>query len=218
MKVSAKHFKMRLFGGSGLFLSSMIASLCITANPVFANVSHVVENGYLIGANNVDVGGVKYDVRFSSNTFVSLFSGAPMAFQSSPELAQEASYAMLNQVFVDGPAGDFSRAPGRVAGCWNAPYTCYIYTPWRRFLDNATAPPAEMVALSLLFVSSTDWADPNFDQIIYSNEFALDQGSGYRTWAVWSLSTVAAIPEPQTYALALAGLSVVGWMARRRRA
>jgi hypothetical protein len=29
---------------------------------------------------------------------------------------------------------------------------------------------------------------------------------------------VAAIPEPETYALMLAGLGLVGWMARRRKA
>jgi PEP-CTERM motif len=29
--------------------------------------------------------------------------------------------------------------------------------------------------------------------------------------------TVTAVPEPETYALMLGGLSLVGWMARRRR-
>jgi hypothetical protein len=32
------------------------------------------------------------------------------------------------------------------------------------------------------------------------------------------LSAVAAVPEPETYAMALAGLGVIGWVARRARA
>jgi hypothetical protein len=38
---------------------------------------------------------------------------------------------------------------------------------------------------------------------------------GFETFFVAN-STVAAIPEPETYALMLAGLALVGWMARRR--
>ena len=36
--------------------------------------------------------------------------------------------------------------------------------------------------------------------------------------AVFNVGTAAAVPEPETYALMLAGLSIVGFMARRRRA
>ena len=36
--------------------------------------------------------------------------------------------------------------------------------------------------------------------------------------AVFDVTTAPAIPEPETYALMLAGLGVVGFMARRRRA
>jgi hypothetical protein len=33
-----------------------------------------------------------------------------------------------------------------------------------------------------------------------------------------NLSFTAAVPEPQTYALMLGGLGLIGWMARRRKA
>ncbi|MDO9011164.1 MAG: FxDxF family PEP-CTERM protein [Gallionella sp.] len=34
---------------------------------------------------------------------------------------------------------------------------------------------------------------------------------------IWSVSTVSPIPEPETYAMLLAGLGLVGFMARRRK-
>jgi hypothetical protein len=49
--------------------------------------------------------------------------------------------------------------------------------------------------------------------------------SGYRTydqddttiWVQWTESPVGAIPEPETYAMLLAGLGLLGWHARRRK-
>ena len=43
-------------------------------------------------------------------------------------------------------------------------------------------------------------------------------GSGGSNWGTWiSEVTVAAVPEPETYAMLLAGLAIVGAMARRRQ-
>ena len=44
----------------------------------------------------------------------------------------------------------------------------------------------------------------------FQNGFRISQGGG-------SVNFTAPVPEPETYALMLAGLSVVGWAARRRR-
>ena len=55
--------------------------------------------------------------------------------------------------------------------------------------------------------SSTNWL------------FAYEDGSDfdYNDMAVKVESINAAIPEPETYALMLAGLSAMGWVARRRK-
>ena len=38
------------------------------------------------------------------------------------------------------------------------------------------------------------------------------------SWALWTITPAAPVPEPETYALMLAGLGLVSWAARRRRA
>ena len=48
----------------------------------------------------------------------------------------------------------------------------------------------------------------------YSGQF---QGLGDEAWAVNSLAIATPVPEPQTYALMLAGLGVLGFLARRRK-
>ena len=48
--------------------------------------------------------------------------------------------------------------------------------------------------------------------------FYWDSNFGDNTEHITASVTVGVIPEPETYALMLAGLGLVGWMARRRRA
>ncbi|MEC5386784.1 PEP-CTERM sorting domain-containing protein [Uliginosibacterium sp. H3] len=48
----------------------------------------------------------------------------------------------------------------------------------------------------------------------YYGKFAVDEAAGTLTWT----TTVAAVPEASTYAMLLAGLGMIGLMARRRRA
>ena len=48
-------------------------------------------------------------------------------------------------------------------------------------------------------------------------QFANGKSLNYYAWAVRPGDVAAPIPEPETYALLLAGLGLVGWAARRRR-
>jgi len=48
-------------------------------------------------------------------------------------------------------------------------------------------------------------------------EFANNQYGNYTTFTTQALSAVAAVPEPETYAMMLAGLGIMGAVARRRR-
>jgi len=66
--------------------------------------------------------------------------------------------------------------------------------------------PADTVS-----IGSSSWGVPNF--------LVLGNGMGNNLFSdvSWSASLVSAIPEPETYAMLLTGLGLMGFVARRRR-
>ena len=52
---------------------------------------------------------------------------------------------------------------------------------------------------------------------IAGQAFASNQYGNYSTFTTNAVSAIAAVPEPETYAMLLAGLGLVGFVARRRK-
>lgn len=76
-----------------------------------------------------------------------------------------------------------------------------------------TAPPPDPTAL-LLNLVGTYSVDRTFSDL--GSIWASGPGGGQFTFQVDSL-TIAAVPEPETHALMLAGFCLVGWVAKRRK-
>jgi hypothetical protein len=185
-----------------LFLATLLVLVfCLAASANAATLN--VVGGLLRGASNVDVGGDLYDVVFTDGTCIALFSGCDSNsdFAFTTEAAGlAAATALADQVFLDGPEGNFDTLPGLTFGCGDAT-TCEAYIPYvtngttvlAARMRNKAPPGSDVISANLLLTVST-----------------IDMSSDSATYAVFT-----AVPEPSTGLLVAAGL--VGLAAKRRR-
>jgi hypothetical protein len=114
------------------FIFSVIAgSMILVVSAANASVILVTQGDQLIGADNVNVNGVLYDARFVEGTCEEVYGSciqSSFTFTDSPT-AFAASEALVNDVFVDGPAGMFDSSPILTLGCDIAD-RCDALTPY----------------------------------------------------------------------------------------
>ena len=167
----------------------------------------VDSGGNLLGANDVNVDGALYDVRFTDGPCTELFMGCDEAsdftFNTSAG-AESASQALLDQVFVDGALGAFDSRPILTAGCDSAG-DCLIYTPY--------APRIPGFDLDVWYAVND--ANELFDGKFPVPLAAITSAGVNEAWAVWTPVAIA-VPEPGTLALLSIGLFGMG-LARRRK-
>jgi hypothetical protein len=159
----------------------------------------------LLGASNVDVGGVLYDVMFVGGTCASVYSGCDELSDFPFADPTAASQALLDQVLLDGELGAFDSNPALTNGC---PFDlCEVLTPW--FFD-----PSDD-ALVFLSKAQNEGPTTGFDYV-GSVEFSaafFDTAGTQFVFAVWT-----PVPEPSTALLLTAGLIALGGRRRPARA
>lgn len=169
----------------------------------------VNEEGSLIGANGVIVEGVEYNVRFSDGSCQELFNGCddPNDFVLDATTAFSASDALLNQVFLDGPLGNFDSEPGLTNGC-EPNFRCIFLVPFSeedgRAGQNNETLSRDVTSNALIGFIEVD----GVDGMLYSSSLA--ESSSTLTIAAFRL-----IPEPGTVSLCLIGFAAVLFRSRR---
>lgn len=195
-----------------MYLSSVTAALFAVFAFVYPLTSHAAtlqidNSGQLLGADDVDVGGVLYDVDFLDGSCTALFDGCDASddFTFTTEVAaQTASTALLTQVFQDGPSGNFASDPSLTTGCETSP-VCNVFTPFETSGTNVGVIGYFNTLGSFEIVLAATSFDRNFDS-------ATDNTA---VFAAWEVSEAPAIPLPATGWLFLSGLAGLFFVKRR---
>jgi hypothetical protein len=175
------------------------------------------ESGALLGATGVLVGDRTYTVKFLDGTCQELFAGCSLedfTFKTL-ETASLAAQALLDQVFTDGPSGNFDSDPKLTNGCeasadrFNFCNVIIPYTFWtdgsvigRRALNNAITSlyPDLTGSMGILATLNTSGM------------------SNYAYATFFEEAPVSAVPLPGALPLAAAGFGIFGFLRRRARA
>lgn len=184
---------------------ALATTLGITSTPASAAVTHIVEFGELRGAKGVDVGGTFFDVVFSDGAYINY----PITLFTTKEAADAASAALLSQVFIN----VYDTVPRLTRGCENA-FSCNIETPY------AYDPVDQEYSLSRAFNGGALTLGGHIfeDAVIHAYALSSEGTSAATTLARWTPSAlISAVPEPETYAMFLAGLGLLGAVSRRSK-
>ncbi|MBT7758043.1 MAG: hypothetical protein HN732_12005 [Rhodospirillaceae bacterium] len=190
-----------------LVLVCLIAFAPIAKESNATVILNIDGDGQLLGAQNVDVGGVLYNVSFVENSCIAIFDGcdtiADFDFQTASD-ATEAAEALLEQVLLDSVDGLFDSEPSLVNGITGS-FSSHLMIPFA------------LTDIRAFFRSAFN---SNGSDVVGNGSFSVINNTNIDPTAVWVDFSLAPVGEPGAallLATALAGLFVRRWRYRERR-
>lgn len=192
-----------------MFKAACAAAIFVSGSAATA-ANLVVESGILTGAKNVDVGGKLYDVEFLDGTCEALFSGCDQTtdfgIQSQSD-ARAAAQALLDQVLLDGPLGNFDSDTSKTRGC-SSLTICGTAVPYSLNFNGVAVIFAENYPAGGLSDETSSLTFSGFN-------FASIPDLNFARFTPAAVTTP--VPESATWAMMIGGFGLLGAAARRRK-
>jgi len=195
---------------SSIICASVAALTFAAAAQAGAEPTLLVTDGILTGAKNVSVLGALYDVTFVDGSCRKEFNGCvePFTFQDA-EGATAAARALLDQVFVNSPAGDFDDYPDRIFGC-TARNECNSFIPYAiDYSDGAAA-----LAISIAVNGSLELQNYAYVRTGLTDDSIDFANIPLTNFARFQLASP--VPEPAVISLMMLGLGFLAVVRRRK--
>ena len=192
------------------FLMAALLALPLSANAA----TLIVQDGLLYGANDVDVDGTLFDIRFENGTCSEFYNGCD-DLSDIPLNAYSAMNALMDEILIDGPLGQFDAFPKLANICaLTSGVACIFSMP---FVDQYYSTIGIYQFYNAPELPNPDWyEDPWGDETVVSGGYP---GISPETPVnlKWTLSSerVTQVPLPATALLLMAGLGVLGGLRRR---
>ena len=196
-------------------VKSVLLSLLLAASALVLPISKaqatpilITDNGQLIGADNINVDGSFFDVRFVDGACADLFGGvcsrSNFTFQTQAD-GISAAAAIVDQIFNSAAGNPFNLDPSLTFGC-SSVVSCQIFIPINIFpglllnsaiAGNPTGPNASFGATT---------------NIRTTDSLALSSNS---VFASFTPSVAATVAEPSAILILLGGIFGL-WIKRRQ--
>ena len=180
---------------------AVVLGLTLWSAASHAATLRVDNSGTLLGATGVSIDGREYKVRLKDGSCDSVFFGCQeklFAFRSADD-ARQAGFALLNQVYVDGAAGNFDTG-FNIAGCSTGPGGCITRIPY-----------ADLGPNKYLMATVVNGAVNDF--VVLEGPFTNDNGP----FSNLNFAAFAPVPVPSGLPLLVGAIGAL-WAFQRRRA